>query len=317
MAENKKSVLITGGAGFVGANLIRYFLRDGYTIHLLTRENTNLQNIQTIREKIDLYTIDLQNLSQLKRIVKKISPMYIFHLASYGNTRIQQDVNEMLRTNVMGLHNLLEATKIINYKLFVNAGSSSEYGFKNFPMKETDMLEPISFYAATKASATHLCRAFALQHKKPILTFRFFSIYGPFEDKKRFIPTAIHNALLGKLVALTKNEVRHDFIFVDDICKGYSLAIKNSKNNFQGEILNLGTGHHYTNNEVIKTLSSVMKKNIKTKKGAYDTHLWDTNYWKADISKAKEVLSWTPTYTLRKGLQTTVNWYTTQQNELS
>src|SRR5581483_3388167 len=147
---------------------------------------------------------------------------------------------EMIETNIIATKNLLFASQDIPYSCFINTGSSSEYGLKRHPMKETDFLEPLSYYAVTKASATLLCQAFAKLHNKPIITFRLFSVYGPLENKTRFIPSAISAGIHDTVLPLTEGIVRRDFIYIDDVIDAYIHATHLPAK--PGEIYNIGTG---------------------------------------------------------------------------
>jgi len=258
--------------------------------------------------KVKIYNVDLLNEKKLTEIVNKINPDFIIHLATYSNYRNQTDAEGMIDINIKGTLNLLLASKNIDYKLFINTGSSSEYGIKNIPMKEADLLEPISFYATTKASATFLCQTFTKEYQKPIVTLRPFSVYGPYEEEKRFIPTIINSVIENKPIKLTLGNQRRDFIHIQDIIDIYIKALSCGKK-LSGQILNMGTGIEYTNDEVVRVLFRVTGKKVKIEKGAYPKRIWDTSHWVADISKTKKLLNWKPKFTLGKGLRYTYNWF--------
>jgi len=308
----RKRVLITGGAGFIGANLIRKLLKLNYSVNLILRKSSNLWRIKNILNKVKIYKVDLLDKKQLTKIVVRINPDFIIHLATYSNYRKQTDAKEMIDINIKGTLNLLLASKDIDYKLFINTGSSSEYGIKNEPMKETDLLEPMSFYAATKASATFLCQIFAKEYQKPIVTLRPFSVFGPYEEKNRFIPTIIKAVIENKSIKLTPGNQRRDFIYVDDIVDIYIKSLSYGKK-LSGQILNMGTGIEYANDEVVKALFKTTNKKVKIEKGAYPKRIWDTSHWIADMSKTKRVLNWKPKFTLGKGLRYTYNWFKDEQ----
>jgi len=304
----RKSILVTGGAGFIGANLIRELIKLKYDVSLILKKSSDLWRIKEILNKVKVYYVDLLSKKKLTKIVSKINPTFIIHLSTYGNYRNQSDAEQMVDINIKGTLNLLLASKNIDYKIFINTGSSSEYGIKNKPMKEEDYLEPISFYAATKASATFLCKVFATEYKKPIVTLRPFSVYGPYENKNRFIPTIIKAIIENKPIKLTLGSQRRDFIYVKDIVDIYIKALSHEKK-LSGQILNMGTGIEYTNDEVVKTLFKATGKKVKIEKGAFPKRLWDTSHWVADISKTKKLLNWKPRNTLSDGLKKTYDWY--------
>ena len=271
------------------------------------KKSTDIWRIKEVLNKVKVYHVDLLNKKKLTKIISKINPNFIIHLATYSNYRKQTDVEEMIDINIKGTLNLLLASKNIDYKLFLNNGSSSEYGIKNKPMNEGDYLEPISFYAVTKASATLLCQVFAKEYKKPIVTLRPFSVYGPYEEESRFVPTVIKAILKNKPIRLTPGNQRRDFIYIQDVVDIYTKTLSYGKK-LSGQILNMGTGIEYTNDEVVQTLFKVTGKKVKIEKGAFPKRLWDTSHWVADISKTKKLLNWKPKFTLEDGLKKTYEW---------
>lgn len=304
----RKGILITGGTGFIGANLIKKLFSLNYSINLILKKSSDVWRIKDILNKVKIYYVDLLNKKKLTEIISKINPNFIIHLATYSNYGKQTDVEEMIDINVIGTLNLLLASKNVDYEIFINTGSSSEYGIKDKPMNEKDCLEPISFYAATKASATFLCQTFAKEHKKPIVTLRPFSVYGPYEEKTRLIPTAIKAIIENNPIKITHGNQRRDFIYVQDIVDIYIKTLSSGKK-LSGQILNMGTGIEYTNDEVVKTLFKITNKKVKIEKGAYPSRLWDTPHWVADISKTNKILNWKPKFTLEDGLKKTYLWF--------
>lgn len=312
MDRKKISVLITGATGFIGSHLTRRLSQEGYKVSIITRQKSKIIILKDILPLIDVYYSDLLHLSKLKKIMRSVKPNYIFHLATYPNYRSAKDIYNLVETNIIGTLNLLMASLEINYAMFVNTGSSSEYGIKNNPMKETDSLEPISFYAATKASATFLSQVFAKIYNKPIVTFRLFSVYGPHEEEDRFIPTAIKAALLNAPFFLTKDIVKRDFVFVDDVVNAY-LSIMN-RSIAPGEIYNIGTGIQYSNHYIVETLEKIIGKKIKIAKKSFKNRPWDTKTWVANNKKAVTMLDWKPKYDLTAGLTKTVEWFKNNRN---
>ncbi len=199
----------------------------------------------------------------------------------------------------------MEASSDIPYKLFVNTGSSSEYGYKPKPMKEIDVLVPDSFYAATKASGTLLTQVFARKYQKPICTFRLFSVYGPYEEPTRFVPIVISSAIQKTPVQITAGKICRDFIYVDDVVSAYIRAM--NRKITPGEIFNIGTGLQFSNDEIARVIKKI-NLSLIVQKGAFPKRLWDTGFWVADISKTKKLLGWKPQYTLEKGLKKTYAW---------
>lgn len=305
----RSPILITGGAGFIGTNLIQKLLDLGCSnINLIIKNSTSLNRLDNVLQEIHLHRVDLLNKDGLQKVVNKIDPRIIVHLATYSAYRDQTAALDMIKTNIEGTLNLLMSTRNINYDIFINTGSSSEYGIKENPMKENDLLKPISFYAVTKASATLLCQVFAKEYQKPIVTLRPFSVFGPYEEENRFIPTIVKAVIKNKPIKLTPGDQRRDFIYIQDVVNIYIRTISYRKR-LSGQILNMGTGIEYTNDQVVQALFKVTGKKVKIEKGAFPKRLWDTSHWVADISKTKKLLNWKPKFSLEKGLTETYLWF--------
>lgn len=306
-----KTVFITGAGGFVGANLTRKLCSLGLDVHIIVKPESNLWRLEDIKKKINIHRGDLLNKKRLSILLVRINPNIIYHLATHGAYSFQNDTKKIIDVNIIGTINLLDAAKKINYDSLVLTGTSSEYGFKKHLMRETDILEPTSFYAASKASSTLLAQVFAREYKKPINIVRPFSVYGPYEEQSRFIPTITRALFEEKEISLTGGKQRRDFIYIDDVINAYLLFL--SQKNLQGEVFNLGTGKQYTNDEVVETLFRAIGKKTSIKKGAFPKKTWDTSFWVADISKSKKILKWQPKVTLEEGLKKTYKWWVSQK----
>jgi len=302
------SVLITGGSGFVGANMIKYFLSQQIAVHCIVRSSTNLWRLSHEGKSISFYDISLRDRGMLKKLAEKINPSVIVHLAAYGNNSSDLNIDKAVETNIIGTVNLLFATKDIPYKAFINTGSSSEYGFKSQPMKETDCLEPNSVYSATKASSTYLVQVFSRDFNKPIVTLRPFSIYGPYESGGRLISNIMIAMIKNEPINLSPGKAKHDYIYIDDLVRGYVAAIKNIKN-ICGQVINLGTSKEYTNRQVVDKLFQVAHKRVDVHKGSVPKRVWDNPHWSANIDLAERLLRWQPEVDIDQGLQYTYQWF--------
>ncbi len=305
-------VLVTGGAGFIGANLVKALLKQGAKIHLLQKKSSDLWRLAAIQQQLVFHHQELGERKSLTRLLKKIQPQIIYHLAAYGNYPWQTRTEMIVATNILGTLNLLIASQKVPYRCLVNTGSSSEYGRKTKPMREDDFCQPVSFYGASKVAATVFSQVFAQAYQKPIVTFRPFSVYGPYEDGSRFIPTAMLSLLNGRAIKLTAGKIRHDFIYVDDLVRAYLQAPKKIKS-LSGRVINLGSGQKFTNDEVIATLFKVTGKKVEIQLGAYAARSWDTSHWQADTALAKKLLYWQPRFSFEKGLLQTFQWFSKNQ----
>ncbi len=173
-AQKRSSVFITGASGFIGANLTRSLLKNNYSVHILNRTKNLSWRLKDIENLITVHSGDIVNFDSVKEALKESKPDNIIHLATYGAYHFQTEFEKIVQVNIDGIKNLLEASKDIQYKTFINTGSSSEYGYKNKAMKETDACNPISYYAATKNAATQICKVFSRLTINRLLLLGYF-----------------------------------------------------------------------------------------------------------------------------------------------
>jgi nucleoside-diphosphate-sugar epimerase len=221
--------------------------------------------------------------------LKRYKPDIVIHAAA----EIYQD-DKMLDSNIVLTHNLLKEAS--NVKAFFYIGSSSEYGRKKKPMKETDLLEPQTMYEATKGAGSLLSQAYASTYGLPVMVLRPFSLYGKHEPKHRLIPTAIKSVKAGWPMDISPGS--HDFIHVDDFIDAIFHLIENPH---PGEIYNIGTGLQYTNEEVVNMIEKVVGRDIK-KHLVGKLRPFDSDKWVCDYSKLAR-LGWKPKITLYEGIK--------------
>ncbi len=303
----KHTFLITGSTGFIGSVLLRTLLRRGEKVAIILRKESNVWRISDLLGQVTIHYSDLSSLPKLESIIKKVKPTVIYHLATNGAYSYQDNADQIIQTNILGTWNLLQACNIVDYELFVNTGSSSEYGFKQFAMRETDITEPASYYAVTKCAQTLLCSHIARQEKKPIVTLRPFSVYGPFEEPRRLVPTLMMSLLQNKKMSLVSPTIARDYIYIDDMVSAY-LKISKLKMN-SGEYFNIGTGVQTTIKEIVNKSSRISGKEGNFIWEGLDNRKWDTDVWVGDISKAKRLLNWQPKHSLESGITETWKWF--------
>jgi nucleoside-diphosphate-sugar epimerase len=276
-------------------------------VHIILRKGSDLWRIKDILGFAAIHYSDLYDIRQLSRMISRIKPDVIYHLAAYGAYPHQDNPDLCIKTNIQGTWNLLRATSDIDYELFVNTGSSSEYGFKRAPMKESDFLQPASSYAVTKSSQTLLCSYFAKENKKTIVTIRPFSVYGPYEDKNRFVPTLLRSLHNHERMDLVSPDIVRDWIYVDDVVDAYLLTGKLKK--FSGETFNIGAGTQRSIQEVVETAVGVTGESTRFRWRGMKNRIWDTTFWVADMSKTKKLLNWRAKIDMADGLSSTWEWF--------
>ena len=194
----KHPILITGAAGFIGSNLARYFVKRGIKVNIIIKKSSNLYRLKDIINKLNVFYADISDQKKIKTIIKKIKPKTIFHLATHGAYSDQNNLHKIKNSILDGTFNLINECKKYKFKVFINSGSSSEYGFKNKAMSESDLLVPNSYYSVFKSSSTLYCQYESLKSNLNITTIRPFHIYGPYERNNRLIPTLIRNMIKKK-----------------------------------------------------------------------------------------------------------------------
>jgi nucleoside-diphosphate-sugar epimerase len=303
----KKNILITGGTGFVGANLVHRLVKEGYRPSLLIRKESNPWRLRSIQSKITLVETDLQNTKLLTHQIIKIRPTHVFHLAIYGaNQSLQKDTIQTYTQNILSAVNMMEACCKVGFEQYVNVGSSSEYGLKKSAMKERDLLEPINHYGATKAAISLAASVFSSSYKLPISTLRLFSPYGFWEDGRRFIPTLIKCAMDNEVAQLSSPTYVRDFVFIDDVIDAFMRFLTIKKR--YADVFNIGSGKQYTLSEIVEAVKVLANGKLKIKWNNRKSNQLEPEFWKADISKTKKQLNWKPRVTLKQGLQKTYQW---------
>jgi nucleoside-diphosphate-sugar epimerase len=309
----KYPILITGAAGFVGSNLTRYFVSRGIKVNIIIKKSSNTWRLNDIIKETNVHYADVSNKNKVKKIIKKIKPKTIYHLATHGGYSDQNDLEKIKKSILDATYNLINECKKYRFNIFINTGSSSEYGFKNKAMKEGDILVPNSYYSVFKSSSTLYCQYESLKSNIQIVTIRPFHVYGPYEKSNRLIPSLIKNMLSGKKVKLVSSKVSRDMIYISDVIDFY-IMIANKKN-LKGEIFNLGSGKKTTIKEIYNSLKRITNYKVKNSWGSMKNRYWDQSTWYSDNSYVKNKLNWKPEVSLKKGLANTVNWYKKFYNE--
>ncbi len=306
MSERKR-VLITGGSGFVGANLARELIRQGHTVELLVREGYADWRVRDIANKVTVTTGSLSDLAGLRQLMLRAKPEWIFHLAVYGAYPAQNDWNTMVETNIVGTSNLLQAARETDFEAFINSGSSSEYGYKTAAPSEDDLVEPNSDYAVSKVAATLKCALIGRSENLPVCTLRLYSVYGPYEEPTRLMPALVVNGLKGTLPPLVDPSIARDFIYVDDVVEAYLAAARNATR-FPGHVFNVGSGIQTTLGEAVAAARTGFRISEEPAWGSMRSRSWDTSVWVCDNRKIVRELGWEPKTSFAQGMAKLGRW---------
>ena len=306
-----KRVLISGGSGFVGANLTRRLLDDGHETHLLLRPSHQSWRLAEVADDVQLHYGHVENRAEVGALMRAIRPDWVFHLAAFGAYSTQTGIERMIATNLMGCVSVLDACVEVGVGAFVQTGSSSEYGLKDHPTTESEHLEPNSHYAITKAAATHYCRHVALHHDVNAVTVRLYSIYGPFEEPTRLIPNLILSGLRGELPPLASPRTARDFVYVEDAVSAI-IQVAAAASIDRGAVYNVASGLQSSLADVVAIARRLMGIVAEPRWATMKQRSWDSDVWIGSPDRIEHEIGWHPVIGLDAGLGRTVEWFPEQ-----
>ncbi len=296
--------LVTGAYGFVGANLVRRLLRDGHEVHALGRPGSDPWRLHDVSATVG--EADLLDEGAVHALMDHASPEWLFHLAAHGAYSWQTDVRAALEVNAVGTALLAEAASQAGVEAFVHAGSSSEYGVRSTPPAETDAPRPNSAYAVGKLAGTAYCRYVAERDGRRMTTLRLYSVYGPYEEPGRLVPTLVAHGLRGALPPLVDPRTARDFVYVDDVTDAFVTAAGTQVT--PGAVFNIGSGRQTTLGEVVDVARDALGIEAEPDWGSYPARAWDTDAWVSDPRQAERELGWIARTRLAEGLRQTAGW---------
>ena len=329
-------ILVTGGAGFIGANFVLDWLAcDGETVINLDKLTYagNLENLATL--KVDARHIfvhgDIGDTALVERLLKEYQPRAIVNFAAESHVdRSIHGPEDFIQTNVVGTFHLLEVVRAYWSKLpegqraafrFLHVSTDEVYGSlgPNDPaFTETTAFAPNSPYSASKAASDHLVRAYHHTYGLPVLTTNCSNNYGPYQFPEKLIPLILHNALHGKPLPLYGDGLNvRDWLYVGDHCSAIRAVLANG---CVGETYNIGGCNEMANIDVVKTVCTLLDelKPAAAPYAALMTYVKDRaghdRRYAIDARKIEQELSWHPSETFETGIRKTVQWYLDNQS---
>ncbi|MDZ7743630.1 MAG: dTDP-glucose 4,6-dehydratase [Bacteroidota bacterium] len=332
----KKSICITGGAGFIGSHLIRLFVNKYPDYHIVNLDKLtyagNLENLKDVEDKPNYEFVkgDIVDGDFIIELFKKYQFDGVIHLAAESHVdRSIANPNEFIYANIVGTTNLLNAAKLIwqddpGEKRFYHIstdevyGSLGETGF----FTEATPYDPKSPYSASKASSDHLVRAYNHTFKLPVVISNCSNNYGPYQFPEKLLPLFIHNIRNNKaLPVYGKGENVRDWLWVEDHAAAIDLIYHKGK---EGETYNIGGNNEWTNIDLIRLLCRLMDKKLGREKGASEkliTYVKDRAghdlRYAIDSSKLQKELGWMPSLQFEEGLEKTIDWYLANEEWLN
>jgi polyisoprenyl-phosphate glycosyltransferase len=299
-------VVIFGAGGFIGANLLRTFLKYRSDVYGVTSKPFVPWRLDDIEHKKIIHA-NITKRDQLSRIFADYHFKTIFDLAAYGAYSKQNNTELIYETNLIGLLNLLEVCSQFSIKALVHAGSSSEYGINAAGPKEEDPLVPNSHYAVTKASASQMIKFYGTIKEMPVTNLRYYSIYGPYEEPDRLIPQLIEKGMRGGFPPLVQPEISRDFVFVDDAIYA-TLLSANQIQNIKGKNLNIASNQKTTIRDIALAIQKKFNITEEPHWGDMPDRKWDLKEWFGNATLVKELLNWQAETSLVEGLTKTYEW---------
>jgi len=304
-------LLITGGAGFIGSNFIRYMLKKYPHYQIINLDKLtycgNLDNLKDIKtSRYRFVRGDIADLKTVKRVAKNADGIINFAAETHVDRSIM-GADDFIRTDILGTKNLLEAVKEYNIKKYLQISTDEVYGsLKTGKANETSQIAPNNPYSASKSGGDLMVRAYHRTFGLPVLITRSSNNFGPYQYPEKLIPLFITNILSGKKVPLYGDgkNVR-DWIFVQDNCAGLDLVFHQGE---IGEIYNIGGDNPKTNQEITKFILKSLGKDERMIEYVNDRPGHDRRY--ALDSKKIQRLGWKPKYKFSESMKLTIAWYT-------
>jgi len=317
-----KKVIVTGGSGFIGSNLVKFLLKKNYFVINIDKlsYSANPYNLINIKKNKNYkyYKLDINNKKKIYKILKKYNPNGIFNLAA--ETHVDRSIDnptDFINSNILGVFNLLEALKKYIKKnkkkiKLIHISTDEVYGDVD-KSKRTDekfSYNPSSPYSASKASADHLVKSFVRTFKIPAIISNCCNNYGPNQFPEKLIPKLIFNIINNKpLPIYGKGKNSREWIHVNDHCEALLKIFNKGK---IGESYNVGTNQNVMNIEIARKLLKIYKSKSKIKY-VKDRPGHDFRY-ALNSKKIRKKLKWEPKINLNKGLKNTFMWYLSNIN---
>ena len=312
-----QNILVTGGAGFIGSNFIKYILKN-YNYKIFNYDKLtyagNLENLTDIEDNANYKFIkgDICELENVKKVLTDNNIDTIINFAAESHVdRSILGSREFIVTNVLGTQTLLDIFKDLKLEKYLQVSTDEVYGSlpedrKELKFTEQNPIKTNSPYSASKASADLLCNSYFHTHKLPILITRCSNNYGPYQFPEKLIPLMIAKALDGeKLPVYGDGKNVRDWLYVDDHCSAICEVLHKGK---IGEVYNIGGNNECYNIDIVKLILKTLKKSEEQILYVKDRPGHDRRY-AIDSSKIQNELGWKPAYDFEHGIESTIKWY--------
>ena len=309
------TILVTGGAGFIGSHLAEKLLEHGHKV--INIDNFNdfydplIKRMNILKAKLspryNLIEGDIRDKKLLDQVFTAYKIDIVVHIAALAGVRKSiENPLEYVDVDIKGTVNLLEHSRIYKVKKFIYASTSSVYGLNAIPFKEEDNIKsPISPYAAAKHAGELFCKTYHTLYGMEVVCLRFFTVYGPRQRPEMAIHYFVKTIDEGELISIFGDGTSsRDYTYIDDIIKGIVASIYL---NCEFEIFNLGNSNPTKLNNLIELIEKKLGKNAY--RMYYEMQSGDVEHTYADIRKSKSMLGYEPTVSIEDGIERFVDWY--------
>jgi dTDP-glucose 4,6-dehydratase len=311
----QKTILVTGGAGFISSNFVRHLLTATphrvVSVDALTYAG-NMENLADVmgHERLNFVHGDIRDPELMRDVVAGVDVIVNAAAESHVEKSIEEGASEFVTTNVKGTQILLDAIRKTPVERFILFSSSEVYGTaEGDVMDEDHPLNPRSPYAATKAGADRLAYSYWVTYELPIVIVRPFNNYGPYQHPEKVVPRFVTHALMDKpLTVHGDGHASRDWVFVEDVAQAIDAVIAADIGAVAGEVINLATGRDISVSEIADMVLERLGKpaSLKThtpeRPGQVDRHIGSTD-------KAERLLGWRAATSFEAGLERTIGWY--------
>jgi dTDP-glucose 4,6-dehydratase len=307
-------VLVTGGAGFIGSNFVRFLLASGGDIEIFNFDKLtyagNPENLAEVAADPRYHFVrgDIADRHAVEQLFAHQFDAVVHFAAETHVDRSIEDATPFLQSNVLGTHCLLEAARQTPALRFIHISTDEVYGSAptSVSFTETAPLDPRSPYAASKASAEHLVGAYANTHDLSAVILRCSNNFGPFQFPEKLIPLIVANASEGKPIPVYGDgQQERDWLYVEDHCRAIALALDQAK---PGSLYNVSAGVPQRNLNVVRSILQCLRKPESLIQFVKDRPGHDRRY-ALDSSKIRRELGWTPQINFEDGIRKTIAWY--------
>jgi len=302
----KGPILVIGGGGFIGANLVHDLRAVRGDIYAGVNHLDNWRIAHVPKQYV--MRTDVRDPDGLEAVLEHIQPQTILYLAGFGGYSFETDFQRIHDTNYVCLVRILERLSKRKFAALIHAGSSSEYGLNANGPDEDDHCMPNSHYAVSKVAASAAISFFGRVRGLPVINLRLYSAYGPYEDSARLIPNLVRCARSGTFPPLANSDISRDYVYIGDIVRAFVRAAIGMTHEIQGASFNIGTGRKITLRDAALIAKSAFNIPENPNFGSYSAREWDVKDWVARPNRAREILNWTAESSFEDGLKRTAEW---------